>query len=75
LIYKIEIVRIKAHLKRRVIFMESPFDLSLILMFFVVFVYLYLMIINRCIHKNYFPFVRKDGEVDVERHFAGYKQK
>ena len=55
--------------------MESPFDFSLILMFFVVFVYLYLMIINRCTHKNYFPFVRKDGEVDVERHFDGYKQK
>ncbi len=55
--------------------MDSPFDSSLILIFFVVFLYLYLMIINRCTGENNFPVLWKDDEVDVERHFAGYKQK
>jgi len=44
--------------------MESPFDSSFILMCFVVFVYLYLMIVNR----------RSKKEEDFERHYAGYKQ-
>lgn len=55
--------------------MESPFGSSLILIFFVVFAYLYLMIINRLTHNKDFLSAWKDGEVDIERHLEGYKQR
>jgi len=55
--------------------MDGPFDSALILIFFVVFLYLYLVVINQGTRKNHFPFNWKDDEADVERHFGGYKQK
>jgi hypothetical protein len=51
--------------------MESSFDHSMILLLMVVFAYLFLMVINRRPPGNSVP---KDGEADIERHLAGYKQ-
>jgi hypothetical protein len=54
--------------------MDSPFLSLFILILFVLFAYLYMRITNKRSH-NHFPFGEKDIGTNVERHFAGYKQK